>query len=880
MRKATIVLFLALLGLVFGDYALDTLWKTPLDVDSLWIVEHLPDGRQLLLAVGEGVLYVISCDDGSVLWTLDIDGDIRYGLCDYNHNGTVDFWEWYEAPSGSMVVSITGLEDSFSARIELDSSREDLWVVSTDSFEGIVSFNIGAMEETGGEFALINFSGDTIASGIFCPESAEARWMGSVKLDTIGEVNYLGTYGDTVGFTFRATGTPNDGYVSAIFVFLLYGAEPEFTTIQYAEEHNSDYTKRHIASLKVNYDEDFSMSIWYKDSVLEDEYYSYVWDFYSYRVFIWANGNHSLRFFPAAPPGKYIPGDNKVFIYNRSYSTPFGEITSAFVDTAFLFAGAIPTSKLKYSLSDSLDALIQLGNDTIRALKLVEVPIGPEDILQPDWNVLWLREFDKKIATVKRVPGDKLIDVQFEDASHYFVNYNGEVVDSFLSAEYPIGFVQGDDDPELEYFFTTSGETVYYVDPPETQTIVTNLPDVSFFRVSLIWTPDSIQLPCALVGRGYYTTEYDGDRDTYIMEEFSISKSFIVLSNGGVVPLDTEWIPVAIVSDESRVSKLIRWKRYTFYEDEYNRWTDEDYYYYREDITFKLSAVNGTLDSTLHQATTQHHSPRSYLGSPHLLGEPYWDGNSNSIKVAFRGNIAFMWYNSDILPLYGLIGNVYYGNFFPGFEKVYIYPETSILPPTSWISEASPTNYTTLIHGTPVIGTQVNLAPGKDAIVGAVPRMENILVMLSGNPTLFHIYRGWHLMSLPVQEPVALTDLLGEPYARAFFWDNNAKTYYPADTIASGEPFVLFSTKDTILNLQFPLDADTVEYVLYPGWNLIGAPNASVPARDAICDPAIFPQIYTFDPITKTYYAADRIDPYHAYWIFATDTTTIRIPPR
>ena len=143
---------------------------------------------------------------------------------------------------------------------------------------------------------------------------------------------------------------------------------------------------------------------------------------------------------------------------------------------------------------------------------------------------------------------------------------------------------------------------------------------------------------------------------------------------------------------------------------------------------------------------------------------------------------------------------------------------------------------------------------------------------------MLFINRGWNLFSNPFAEPLPISEIFDSYISPAYSWNNEDKIYNLTDILAPGQTAWVFSLDSGFVEIPPIPTADSLTYVLYPGWNLIGAAREGALASRITESPAILNAVFGFDPQTNTYFVADTLQPFCGYWVFTTDTITITVP--
>ena len=143
---------------------------------------------------------------------------------------------------------------------------------------------------------------------------------------------------------------------------------------------------------------------------------------------------------------------------------------------------------------------------------------------------------------------------------------------------------------------------------------------------------------------------------------------------------------------------------------------------------------------------------------------------------------------------------------------------------------------------------------------------------------MLFVNRGWNLFSNTFAEPLPISEIFDSYISPAYSWNNEDKIYNLTDTLFPGQTAWVFSLDSGFVEIPPIPTADSLTYVLYPGWNLIGAPREGALASRITESPAVLNAVFGFDPQTNTYFVADTLQPFCGYWVFTTDTVNITVP--
>ncbi|MCD6417351.1 right-handed parallel beta-helix repeat-containing protein [bacterium] len=87
--------------------------------------------------------------------------------------------------------------------------------------------------------------------------------------------------------------------------------------------------------------------------------------------------------------------------------------------------------------------------------------------------------------------------------------------------------------------------------------------------------------------------------------------------------------------------------------------------------------------------------------------------------------------------------------------------------------------------------------------------------------------------------------------------------------------YALCDTCDFWVKVLLPSSDDSLLYILYPGWNLIGGLVETIPATYLTSSPGVYSSVFGYSREYSSYFIADSLRYRQGYWVFALDTVEI-----
>jgi len=472
-----IAVVIAFAGICFASYAIDTLWQTELSCDSLLRVITLADGRQFVTAIQDSNLHVLSCDDGTLLWSLDISDAIDFGICDFNRDSTADFWKFRTG-----TVEVNGLESFFHIEIDIDTLWSDAFVIDMDTSNSIIAFraDLGNTHMDADSclsyFAVISIDGDTLISQlyslVYLPESQ--------RYNTCEILTSLGAHDGIAAFFIRINWKSlmevwlpaNYTYFKYLSIdirameFSIYTAFSFCNYDDMDEYHHCSRRNDQLVNLITNYLPDLSFV-----SHVDHYYYCsyeyatppiYINEHYNIIREFGDDGATYLEDYPIAQKGKYLVAySDTSYLFLDSLYCYFGSIE--------LFSDSLPAQMLRFNYSVIQDGLIACSDTFIYSFRIIGKQIAQ------GWNLLSV-PFNDTLA--------------LEDLFPFYI--------------YPAWAWDNESKAYNIIYSVTSGEAFYLFSPLDTVIAIngtretTNITDTLYRGWNLIGAP-SVAVNCSVI---------------------------------------------------------------------------------------------------------------------------------------------------------------------------------------------------------------------------------------------------------------------------------------------------------------------------------------------------------------------------------------------
>ncbi|MGC9314990.1 MAG: S8 family serine peptidase, partial [bacterium] len=140
------------------------------------------------------------------------------------------------------------------------------------------------------------------------------------------------------------------------------------------------------------------------------------------------------------------------------------------------------------------------------------------------------------------------------------------------------------------------------------------------------------------------------------------------------------------------------------------------------------------------------------------------------------------------------------------------------------------------------------------------------------------VYRGWNLMSIPVEGALPADSAFPGRVGDVWSWNSDSADYISVSVIEGGEAYFVLFDHDTIISIGGePLTA--VSRAVSPGWHTLGGirPRVFLPAIASSSTADLDIIMHHYDPIEQKYIQSKTLSPGQGAFVLVLDSGDINL---